>query len=232
VFQVYRDAWPNPVTQVSYSVRGEQDRSIESQNVLGWVPGTTEPDSFIIIMAHYDHIGALGDEFYFPGANDNASGVALLLALAESIAAHPLKNSVLFTAFSGEEVGIIGSRYFAEHPPVDLNRAKFLLNFDMVASGESGVMAVAGEDFPDLFQDLVEVNALLGSTQLSKRRNAPNSDHYFLIQHGIPGFFLYTNRGTQPYHHVEDRSETLEWDDFLHVYNLARMFLKQQTDTH
>ena len=228
VFQVKREAWPETVNQVSYRVRGEQDRGVQTQNVLGWLPGTAQPDSFIVLMAHYDHHGAHGEALYFPGANDNASGVALLLALADHFGANPLRYSILFAAFSGEELGLIGSHHFITHPPVDLARTVLLLNFDMVASGEAGVMAVGGVDYPDLFADLAEVNASLGSVPLGKRSNAPNSDHFLFLQRGIPGFFLYTNRGTQPYHHVDDRPETLEWDDFLHVYALSKAFLEQQ----
>lgn len=225
-FEVLYETWPGGARHVSYSVRMEQDRAVTAYNVIGFILGTTRPDSTILIMAHYDGLGALGDGLYFPGANDNASGVALLLGLARHFKAHPLPYTLAFAAFSGEEKGLIGSRYFTEHPPFDLNQSRFLLNFDMVASGKEGVVAVGGTDFPEAYARLKAVSDALGTVPLARRANAPNSDHFFLIRAGVPGFYLYTNRGTQPYHHVADVPGTLEWDDFLHVYRLAKGFLE------
>ncbi|HET6568819.1 MAG TPA: M28 family peptidase [Rhodothermales bacterium] len=229
-FYVRQDAWPDLVRSVSYRVRSIQDTTVQTQNVLGWLPGTVAPDSFLIVMAHYDHLGALGREVYFPGANDNASGVALLLALAETLSEQSLRYSVLFVAFSGEEAGLIGSHYFTEHPPVDLDRAVFLVNFDMVASGEDGVVVEGGIDFPDRYQLLRRVGGGIRGLEISARRNAPNSDQFFLIRRGIPGFYLYTNRGKQPYHSIADVPSTLEWDDFLQVYELASGFVRRVDD--
>ena len=225
-FEVLETAWPADVRRVSFDVQVEQDQAVTAYNLIGFLPGTTRPDSTVLIIAHYDGLGALGDSLYFPGANDNASGVALLLSLARHFKAYPLPYTLAFVAFSGEEKGLVGSRYFTEHPPLDLSRSRFLLNFDMVASGEEGVVAVGGADFPAAYARLQAVNDTLGAVPLKKRSNAPNSDHFFLIRAGVPGFYLYTNRGTQPYHHVADVPETLEWDDFLHVYRLARGLLE------
>ena len=237
-FEVLESAWPTDpasgaglaVRQVSFDVQVEQDRAVTAYNLIGFLPGQNadagRSDSTVILMAHYDGLGALGDSLYFPGANDNASGVAMLLALARYFQAHPPPYTLAFVAFSGEEKGLVGSRYFVENPPIDLQRGRFLLNFDMVASGEEGVVAVGGADFPAAYARLQTMNDTLGAGPLGKRSNAPNSDHFFLIQAGVPGFYLYTNRGTQPYHHVADVPETLDWDDFLHVYRLARGFLE------
>ena len=225
-FEVLKTAWPADVRSVSFDVQIAQDRRVTAFNVIGLIPGTTHPDSTVLITAHYDGLGALGDSLYFPGANDNASGVALLLGLARYFKAHPLPYTLAFVAFSGEEKGLIGSRYFAEHAPVDLAQSRFLLNFDMVASGEKGVVAVGGTDFPAAYARLENANRALGAVPLRRRANAPNSDHFFLIEAGVPGFYLYTNAGTQPYHHLADVPETLDWDDFLHVYRLSKNFLE------
>lgn len=85
-------------------------------NVCAVIKGTEQPDSFIFFTAHYDHLGGMGKDTYFPGANDNASGVSLLLNLAHYYAAHPQKYSVAFICFAGEEAGLIGSKYFTDNP--------------------------------------------------------------------------------------------------------------------
>lgn len=231
VFQVERSARPDEGSRISYRLVKERGRAFTTQNVLGRVEGTVHADSTIILMAHYDHVGSFGDSLYFPGANDNASGVALLLSFARYFESNPLPYSLLFVAFSGEEIGLRGSRHFVANPPIRLSTVAFILNFDMVASG-NGVMAVGGVDFPVHFERLQRVNQRLDAGPLGQRRNAANSDHYFFLERGIPGFFLYTQAGAQPYHHIRDVPATLEWEDFWHVYRLGRGFLEQLAEQH
>src|SRR4030095_9120627 len=107
-------------------------------NVLGMVPGTLYPDSFIVFTAHYDHLGRMGKKALFPGANDNASGSAMIIDLARYYAqpANRPKCSLLFIAFAGEEAGLIGSRYYTENPILPLEQIKFLINLDLMGNGE------------------------------------------------------------------------------------------------
>ena len=223
VFYVRRSAWPSDARTVTFDVDPRR-RVVRTQNVMARIEGS-EPDSTLLLMAHYDHLGSLGRKHFFAGANDNASGVAMLLSLAEYFAHHQPRYSMVFVAFSGEEDGLRGSRYFRRNAPIDLNRVAFLLNFDMVASGEDGVTALGGSRFTTAYQLLEDVNRRLRLGGLSSRDVAPNSDHFPFMEAGIPGFFLYTKDGTQPYHHVHDVPETLEWHDFWHVYALSRQFI-------
>jgi Iap family predicted aminopeptidase len=227
VFEILKTSLDPEIKTLSYAVNTLQDQPFQTRNVIASVQGTEYPDSLILISAHYDHQGAMGPEVYFPGANDNASGTAMLLSLARHFAEHPGPYTMVFLAFSGEEKGLLGSRYFSEHPLIDLSKVRFMLNFDMVASAEDGVTAVGGVDHPTEFELLSQVNAEIGSDPLRKRKNAPNSDHYYLTTKGVKAFYLYTNKGKQPYHHIDDRPETLEWDDFAHVYELAVRFLRR-----
>ncbi len=226
-FIIHRSYWPEELPDLAFRLTTTRDVSIETKNVAALLPGTEQPDHFLVVTAHYDHVGQLGPDLYFPGANDNASGVALMLSLARYFAKQPLRRSLLFVAFSGEEQGLIGSRFMVEHPPAPLASIDFLLNLDMVASGQDGVMAVGGADFPDAFALLLEADSSAGVGRIGKRPNAPNSDHYPFLMAGVPGFFLYTNRGTQPYHSVDDVPATLEWDDFAAVFELTKGFLRR-----
>ncbi|MTI29466.1 M28 family peptidase, partial [Cytophagales bacterium RKSG123] len=92
-------------------VEGKFFEKYKSQNVLGYIEGE-EPDSLMVFIAHYDHLGMMGSNTVFPGANDNASGVAMLLNLAKYYALNKPKYRSLFIAFGGEELGLIGSKYF------------------------------------------------------------------------------------------------------------------------
>ena len=97
-------------------------------------------DEWIIVSAHYDHLGVRGGVLY-PGADDNASGVAMMLEVARCLveAPEPPRRSVMFVGFDLEEIGLFGSRYFVEHPPVPLGRVKLFLTADMIGRSLGGV---------------------------------------------------------------------------------------------
>ncbi len=224
-FVVQRGAWPG-ADRVSYAAQAEHNARVEADNVLGLVRGTTSPDTFLVVTAHYDGLGALGPDLYFPGANDNASGVAMLLSLAEAIAAEPLRYSVVFAALAGEELGLNGARHLAEHPPFPLSHVRFLLNFDMVASAEDGLLVIAGTDYADEYALLTALNTAQGGGALYARANRPNSDHYPFTEKGVRAFYLLTKDGRQPYHSPQDEARTLEWDDFTRARTLATALLR------
>ena len=229
VFDVLEHSWPLSLDTISYKVDAVFD-TVTTRNVYAKIEGTVHPDSTIILSAHYDHFGLVSEGHHMPGANDNASGVAMLLALADYFNQHPTGYTMLFVGFSGEEAGLKGSDYLFEHAPVDLDKTAFMLNFDMVASGEDGIVAVGGKTFPNYFNTLKNLadTSNKEALTLKARKNAPNSDHYRFLKRGIPGFYLYTNNGKQPYHHISDIPDTLEWDDFMTVYHLTRKFLESE----
>lgn len=194
-----------------------------ASNICGIIKGTTKPDSVIIITAHYDHLGGMGKKTYFPGANDNASGVSFLLSLAKFYAQNPQKYSIAFICFAGEEAGILGSKHFTENPLIRLENIRFLFNVDMVGTGEEGATVVNATLYPKEFAKLNKVNdegKFL--VKINSRGKAANSDHYFFTEKGVPAFFLYTQGGISAYHDVNDKAETLP----LTVYeNLFKLFV-------
>jgi Zn-dependent M28 family amino/carboxypeptidase len=114
------------------------------------IRGTASPERFIALTAHYDGLGTRDGEIY-RGADDNASGVAVLLAAAKEFATRPLQHSLVLVAFDAEEIGLRGARHFVEHPPIDLQKLDLLLNLDMVSRGDDGVLVAAGTSYhPEL----------------------------------------------------------------------------------
>ncbi len=97
-----------------------------SRNVIAFLPGTKGAKKTIVFTAHYDHLGRMGELTYFPGANDNASGTAMLLTLAKYFKEHPVNVNILFIAFAGEEAGLLGSEHFVNHPTFQLKKNEFL----------------------------------------------------------------------------------------------------------
>ncbi len=199
----------------------------ETNNIVGYIEGAEKPDSFLLFTAHYDHLGMMGKKTYFPGANDNASGVAMLLSLAKYFKQDPPKYSMAFIALSAEEIGILGAKYFTGHPLLNLGSIKFLINFDLAGTGEDGIKVVNGSVYSERFQQLKEINAtndLLASVQ--SRGEACNSDHCMFYKKGVPCFYIYTLGGISAYHDINDKAETLPLTEFEDYLKLITSFIK------
>ena len=211
--------------KIKLNVENELVGNFKSHNVCGIVKGTVNPDSMIVITAHYDHLGGMGSNIYFPGANDNASGVALMLGLAKFYAANPQKYSMVFIAFSGEEAGLLGSKYFTEHPLVDLKKIRFLINTDLAGTGEEGITVVNATQYKKEFTFLNQINdEFKYLTKISSRGKAANSDHYWFTEYGVPSFFIYTMGGIPAYHDIYDRAETLPLTEHNDLFRLIKHF--------
>ena len=211
----------------SFKVNIENDlvKNFKAANVCGIVKGTVKPDSMIFITAHYDHLGGMGKDTYFPGANDNASGISLLLNLAHYYAANPRPYSIGFICFAGEEAGLIGSKYFTEHPLISLKNIRFLINTDLAGTGDEGITVVNATEFPKEFAMMNAVNdenKLL--VKINSRGKAANSDHHFFTEKGVPAFFFYTLGGIKAYHDVFDKAETLPLNEHEDLFRLIVKF--------
>ncbi|MVN90897.1 M28 family metallopeptidase [Mucilaginibacter aquatilis] len=211
---------------VSVNIENKFVEAFEANNVCGLVKGTVKPDSVIIITAHYDHLGGMGKETYFPGANDNASGVSLLLSLAKYYAAHPQPYTMAFICFAGEEAGILGSKFFTENPLIPLNNVKFLVNTDLAGTGEDGITVVNATIYPKQFELLKQINAQGNYlVKVVPRGKAANSDHYWFTEKGVPAFFFYTMGGIKAYHDVFDVSKTLPLNKYNSLFKLMNGFV-------
>ena len=115
-------------------------------NIVGMVRGTARPDNYLLVTAHYDHLGVRNGALY-PGADDNASGVAVMMQAAAYVSQHPLRHSVVFIAFDSEERGLRGAKYFVAHPLVDLTKIALMLNLDMVSRNDASTIFASGTAF-------------------------------------------------------------------------------------
>ncbi|HEU4719525.1 MAG TPA: M28 family peptidase [Bacteroidia bacterium] len=215
------------ITAIEVNVTAKFLKNYKSQNVIGYVRGSEEPDSFIVFTAHYDHLGQMGKDTYFPGANDNASGIAMLLSLARyySMPEHKPKCSIVFMAFSAEEVGLIGSRYFTMHPLFPMKAIRFLINMDILGTGDEGITVVNATLFDPEFKKLQKMNSDSSYLAVVKPRGkAPISDHFFFTEWGVPSFYIYTLGGIKAYHDTCDRRETLPLTKFESLFALLRDF--------
>ena len=157
-----------------------------------------------MFTAHYDHLGAIGQEHYFPGANDNASGTATVMDLARYFAKkeNQPKYSIAFMLFTGEEAGLLGSFYYAENPYFPLENIKLVVNLDMVGSGSKGITLVNSSKHTAVYEKFVAIND--GSQylpEIRKRGPSANSDHHPFDEKGVPAIFIYSMGKETPYYH-------------------------------
>lgn len=199
----------------SFERNGE---AVEAVNLVGYVEGSEPAGPVMVVTAHYDHVGVQNGEIY-NGADDNASGVAALLALGRHLQEHPPTHTVIVAALDAEEMGLRGARAFVEAPPVPVERIALNVNFDMVSRGDQGELYAAGAyHYPQLRPVLEEVareapiTLLLGhdSPELAPREDwTTMSDHAAFHQVGIP--FVYFGVEDHPdYHRPTDVAEKVD----------------------
>lgn len=228
VFYVQDTSIARKPKKAAIDVHTKFEQNLKSANVFAQVPGTTTPDSIIVFTAHYDHLGKMGDHAVFPGASDNASGTAMLLWLAGYFAAHPQKYTILFIAFSGEEAGLKGSKYFTEHSVVPLEKMRFLVNLDIMGDATNGVTVVNATEHPQAFSLLENINSKKGYLPaINSRGKAANSDHYLFSEAGVPAFFIYSNGGPGYYHDVFDKANSLSFNNIPQVAKLLVDFVTE-----
>ncbi len=225
LIQVDKKVLSQPPATISVDIENKLIGNFKTGNVCAVVKGYLKPDSLVVFTGHYDHLGGMGSDIYFPGANDNASGVAMVLSLAKYYAAHPQPYTVAFICFAGEEAGILGSKYFTEHPLIPLNNIKLLVNMDIMGTGNEGITVVNATVYPKYFDLLKQVNAQGNYlVKINPRGKAANSDHYWFTEKGVTALFMYTMGGIKAYHDVFDISKTLPLTEFNDLFKLLVRF--------
>jgi len=217
----------NNVNTVEIDIQNKLINNFKANNICCYIEGKEIKDSTVVFSAHYDHLGGLGKHTFFPGANDNASGVSVLLNLVRYYKLNPPKYRTVFIFFAGEEAGLIGSHYFVESKVLDLKKIKFLINLDLLGTGDDGIMVVNGAIHEKQFALLNKINSEQHLVkEVKKRGKAQNSDHYWFSEAGVPCFFVYTLGGVTFYHDVNDIEKTLPLSDYNDVFKLIVDFVK------
>ena len=185
-------------------------------NVVGVCKGTAGSQDAFVVSAHYDHEGVRDGKIYF-GADDNASGVAVLLAIAEHCKRTPFKHDVVFASFDAEEEGLQGARQFVANPPIPKTRLALNINLDMVARGDKGELYAAGTyHWPKLRAPLeavakrAPIKLLFGHDRPSDGKDdwTRQSDHGAFHAAGIP--FVYFGVEDHPdYHKPTDTADKI-----------------------
>ncbi len=199
------------------------------RNVVGFIPGET--DEHIVIGAHYDHLG-LGDTQHslapsqvgkpHSGADDNASGTAGLIELARYFGSRPkARRGILFLAFAGEELGLLGSSHYVNHPLLPLSRAAAMLNMDMIGRPQQGKVYVGGSATGTTFKPLIEKVAPAIELKLdySERSGYGSSDHTSFTTKQIPVLFFFSGLHAD-YHKPSDTWDKIDSPQAVKVLQL------------
>jgi hypothetical protein len=198
---------------------GGKPMAPDATNLMGLVSGTVHPQSFIVVSAHYDHLGVRDGQTYH-GADDNASGVAALLAIAAWFAAHPPRRSVLFVAFDAEEQGLLGAKHFIRNPPIPLDRIAVAVNMDMIGRGDANRLFVAGTYQNPSLKPMVGDAAKGSSLRVAFGHDKPSalasrmddwtnlSDHGAFHAAGIP-FLYFGVEDHADYHKPSDTADKI-----------------------
>jgi Zn-dependent M28 family amino/carboxypeptidase len=199
-------------------------------NLVGFIPGTKRPDRVMVVSAHYDHLGAKDGKVYF-GADDNASGVGAMLAIAAHFKAHPPQNTIVFAAFDAEELGLQGARAFVAKLPFPREQLALNLNMDMVSHNDENTIFAAGIGHSPSLKPLVEQAAKRSTVQVRFGHDLPvpgappgddwtkSSDHGPFHEAGVP-FLYFGVEDHADYHAPTDTFERINQGFYIKVVGL------------
>ncbi|MGE0076495.1 MAG: M20/M25/M40 family metallo-hydrolase [Bacteroidales bacterium] len=213
--QIVKDKAPHSTeTEQLLMININADYTPEKQtaNVVGFIEGTDSKlkSEFIILGAHLDHVGYQTENVLFPGANDNASGVASLISIADALhkSGVKLKRSVIFVAFSSEESGLKGSKYFVNNSPVDLSKAVAMMNFDCVGQGDS--ININGKlSFPKLWKKAKKIDKKHIKLLSNRSFGGGGGDATAFYNANIPTLYFSATNGYKFIHQTTDKAETI-----------------------
>ena len=213
----------NPHDEVKFTSVAE-DSTVMGTNVIGFIDN--KADQTIVIGAHYDHLGYGGEGSLFReeekaihnGADDNASGVALMLNLASKLKNTNTSNNYLFLAFSGEEMGLLGSNYFVKNATIPKEKINYMINMDMVGRMKvDSTLAVYGTGTSPMFKQTLTANN--NSFKLIENESGVGpSDHTSFYLGDIPVLHFFTGQH-EDYHKPGDDSEKLNYDGMNLISN-------------
>ncbi len=234
--EVDRDLKPRSVPATGVRIEGTVAlRAIfaKAENIAGLIPGKGAlRNEYVVIGAHYDHLGYGGEHSMKPnvraihnGADDNASGTvgAMMIGeeLSRSLAGAPDRRSIVVALFSGEEVGLAGSSYFVQHPPVPIARVTAMINLDMVGRLRQDQLVALGSDTAPEWKDLIARAGEAADVHVTSKGDGYGpSDQTSFYAAGVPVLHLFTGAHEQ-YHSPEDKPETVNPEGAAKVVRFA-----------
>ena len=226
--------------EATLSITKKEEVMVPAKNVVAMVEGTDSQlkDEYVVLSAHYDHIGVAASpdprDSIFNGARDNALGTTALLSAAEYLAVHPPRRSVLFVALTAEEKGLLGSAWYVAHPLVPLRQTVFNLNTDGAGYNDTTKVTAIGLERTTAEQSIMEASQAFGLEAIQDPVPEQNlydrSDNVSFAQKGVPavnfapGTTAFDAEIMKNYHQVSDEAETLNFnyaEKYCEAFTLA-----------
>lgn len=218
-------------------ISGMKNEKLKVPNVIGYIEGTDPKlrDEVIIISAHLDHVGVSPNEedSIWNGARDNGIGISNMLVAAKYLSSHPPKRSIAFLACNAEEKGLLGSRWYADHPLIPMNKTIYNLNTDSGGYNDVSLVTVIGFGRTTMTQNLVKAAAAFGlkaiDDPLPEENFYDRSDNASFAAKGVPsvsfdpGLTAMDEAITKYYHQPADEANTLDFD-YLIKYSKAYIY--------
>jgi hypothetical protein len=217
--------------------------TIYTQNVVSWIPSSNGSEKSVLVCAHYDHLAPEGQTWY-PGADDNASSIAVLMELARLYSdmaknGYQPRRNIVFAAFSGEEIGLLGSHYYSHNPIFPIDSTTIVLNMDMLGRmgnqkqrGRS--LLISGDNQLDDFSNILnkinpDPDIKIDAESLVNISLFSLSDHYYFMEKGAPAFLLTTGIHTD-YHTPTDTPDKIEFESMVDIIELVFETIKYFAD--
>ena len=211
-------------TSALMDISAEYDPARQTCNVVGILPGADPElrDEYLVIGAHLDHVGRQGEHLYFPGANDNASGAAAVLALARAFVAAGERpaRSVVFVLFAGEEQGLDGARHYVSTPARPLDDTVAMFNLDCVACGDS-IRVGNGKSSPELWELARRIDADNAALTVAQTWSGGGADATPFHEAGLHTLYWVTTNSYPHLHAPSDTPETLNGPLYAELVRLA-----------
>ena len=222
-------SFPDDAREIELHLDAEMLPTRDAHNVVAWLPGTDPScDTYYTFIAHYDHLGYMGADQVFPGANDNGSGSAMVVTLAKYFSKHRPRHGIQFILVDAEEENLLGSFFYCENPRRPLDKIEYLIDLDMVADDSDHLatqITPGGEAGLERFR---QINAASKAPfDLVMEEMNDDSDHFSFAQKGVPGIYFETIGSIiQHYHTPRDTYQNTRDENFDRLFDMIVRFVE------
>ena len=221
------ETFPADAKKVSIDVEAQMIEN-DAHNIIAWIPGTKYTEKHYIISCHYDHLGICGDEIFY-GANDNASGTAMLLNLMRHYKENPPEYSVMFIFFDAEENNLLGSFFYADNPLLPLEDIQYFVELDMIGDNGNTIYCQISDSGEEGLECLNAISSSLPVpfAKLDRHPLDDYADHYPFALKGVPAIYIEMDGDTNKnYHSPRDTFENFSADNYERLFTLITEFVK------
>ena len=223
-------SFPNDAREIELHLDAEMLPTRDAHNVIAWLPGTDPScDTYYTIFGHYDHLGYMGADQLFPGANDNGSGATMVVTLAKYFSKHRPRHGIQFILLDAEEENLLGSFFYCENPRLPLDKIEYMIDLDMVADDSDHLatqITPGGETGLERFRQLNASSKFPPFDFVMEEMN-DDSDHFSFAQKGVPGIYFETIGSIiQHYHTPRDTYQNTRDDNFERLFDMIVRFVE------